>query len=231
MPSPLSRTLDALPDPIRYRVRNVVSLARWMTTSAAGGDVAYEDTFWSANEVGDWDGLASAILRYCPATSIVDVGCWDGRLLAAFQRQNPRLRLTGLDGSRPAVTRARERGLSVIHVDLAAPSSRERVDMRVALHGCDLAVCLETAEHLPPWRARELVRLLSAARMVVFSAAHPNQLGTLHMNEQPFEYWQRRFAEAGLTCPAEDVHLRQAIAGLDLPPWYAANLHLFTHTA
>jgi hypothetical protein len=66
--------------------------------------------------------------------------------------------------------------------------------------------------------------------MVVFSAAHPGQGGTLHMNERPFDYWRRRFAEHGFHPPRSDEGFREAVRALDLPWWYAANVHLFERT-
>jgi SAM-dependent methyltransferase len=222
----LSRTLDALPAAMRYRVRNGIALARWMTMRGDSAD-AYDAAFWATQDVGDWDGLAGVILQHCPVTSIIDVGCWDGRLLAALRRRNPALRLAGVDGSRPAVGRALQRGLAVKHVDLAAASNDPASEPGGDPY--ELAVCLETAEHLPPWRAGALVDFLARGHAVLFSAAHPNQLGTLHMNEQPFSYWERRFARAGLVCAPADAALRRDVAALDLPPWYAANVHLFVH--
>jgi len=63
----------------------------------------------------------------------------------------------------------------------------------------DLAYCFEVAEHLPPELGRKLVHFLaSCAPLVVFTAAHPGQGGTAHINEQPKEYWVKEFANSGM---------------------------------
>jgi hypothetical protein len=52
--------------------------------------------------------------------------------------------------------------------------------------------------------------------------------GALHVNDQPAEYWIRRFAERGFPLLAHDGGLRAAVAAPDLPPWSAANVHAFS---
>ena len=63
----------------------------------------------------------------------------------------------------------------------------------------DLAYCFEVAEHLPPELGERLVKYLAGlAPIVVFTAAHPGQGGTGHINEQPKSYWIERFEKAGM---------------------------------
>jgi SAM-dependent methyltransferase len=63
----------------------------------------------------------------------------------------------------------------------------------------DLAYCLEVAEHLPPELGEKLVQYVaSLAPLVVFTAAHPGQGGTAHINEQPKSYWIERFEKTGM---------------------------------
>ena len=63
----------------------------------------------------------------------------------------------------------------------------------------DLAYCFEVAEHLPPELGEKLVRFIAgAAPLAVFTAAHPGQGGTGHINEQPKSYWIERFETAGM---------------------------------
>lgn len=227
----LSASIDSLPPAVRYRVRNAIALARWVGRVAAGPTVAaagaYDDTFWDLHARADWAGMAALVLRHCRPSSIVDVGCGDGMFLAALRQQGPALRLLGLDSSPAALRRARVRGIDVADIDLAGWRTSRTTRLIERIRGFDLAVCLETAEHLPPWCAGALVTALAAAPAVLFSAAHPNQLGTLHMNEQPFEYWRRKFEAAGLGLVPNDAAVREEVAALNLPPWYAANVHLF----
>lgn len=77
----------------------------------------------------------------------------------------------------------------------------------------DLALCIEVAEHLPPDRADYLVDLLtSSADTVFFSAAHPGQGGTLHLNEQPREWWLEKFRARGFDLHPQAAWLREQIA-------------------
>jgi len=77
----------------------------------------------------------------------------------------------------------------------------------------DLSLCIEVAEHLPPDRADYLVRLLATCSdTVFFSAAHPGQGGTLHLNEQPPEYWLERFRSYGFDLHPDNARLRALIS-------------------
>src|SRR4051812_15034598 len=86
-----------------WRARNGVALVEWWWArrQAApdreqddkdnrGRDV-YDDAFWDFHGTGDWEGLGALILRYCPARSVVDVGCGQGILLEGFRRVDPSL--------------------------------------------------------------------------------------------------------------------------------------------
>jgi 2-polyprenyl-3-methyl-5-hydroxy-6-metoxy-1,4-benzoquinol methylase len=187
----LSTAINHVPPAVRYRMRNAIATARWVAIEAGHKlftrRESYNAAFWDAYGTGDWMGLAQTLLRYCPVQSIVDVGCGDGRLLEALGASRP-LHLSGLDGSRAALTRAEARGLPVSYSNLAVWNRPAVANLSRRIAGFDLAVSLETAEHLPFWCAGGFVRALAEAPAVIFSAAHPNQLGTLHMNEQPFSY-------------------------------------------
>ena len=89
------------------------------------GHDTYDDAFWDFHGEADWDGLATIILRYCPARSVVDVGCGQGAVLEGFRRVDPALALMGYDGSPTARKRALARGLSVDQLDVVALSNPE----------------------------------------------------------------------------------------------------------
>lgn len=217
--------MNTLPAGVRYRVRNCIALGRWMI-GATGAP--YDDTFWNLQAEADWPAFARCILDHAAGTSVIDVGCGEGRLLSAIRDARPGVRLRGVDGSGAGLRRAAERGLPVEAMDLAMWRQADANRLRGFVDGHDVAICLETAEHLPPWSAAHLARALSAAPVVVFSAAHPDQGGTLHMNEKPFEYWERLFAGQGLTRSRGDEAFRAAVAALRVPYWYAANIHVLT---
>lgn len=116
--------------------------------------------------------------------SVIDVGCGVGAWLDVAGDLGA-TRLFGIDGPSghsPGV---------FISADLAA-------NVPVVTPRFDLAICLEVAEHLPASIADDLVVALTAmSDVVLFSAAIPGQGGDGHINEQPHEYWDDRFVNAG----------------------------------
>jgi len=90
---------------------------------------------------------------------------------------------------------------------------------------CDLAVCLEVAEHLTEIHAPRLIGgLCMLAPIVLFSAAIPGQGGYGHVNEQWPGYWAGMFGECGYG--VSDA-LRWAIWNDErIEPWYRQNLLL-----
>jgi SAM-dependent methyltransferase len=217
-----------------WRVRNAIALAEWgwhRIRSRAAGHDAYDDGFWEWHGGADWSPFARLLLERFAPRSVVDIGCGHGLLLQALKAADPGLRLHGYDDSAAALARAAARSLSVDRLDLAALSARAAEHAARHISSFDLAVCLEVAEHLPPWKAGTLMRLVTAAPRVVFSAAHPNQGGRLHVNEQPARYWIDRFARRGFALSPGDEALRAAVAAMALPPWYAQNVHVFERTS
>lgn len=92
----------------------------------------------------------------------------------------------------------------------------------------DLVQSLEVAEHIPEANADIFVDTLTAhGDIILFSAATPNQGGEHHINEQPLEYWRRKFADRGYT-PFDWLrpHLRDAS---EVKPWYRYNTLLYAN--
>ncbi len=70
-----------------------------------------------------------------------------------------------------------------------------------------------TTVSLPPARADYLIDLLAGCSdMCFFSAAHPGQGGTLHLNEQPREYWLDKFRARGFDLHPKHEWLSAQIA-------------------
>lgn len=117
--------------------------------------------------------------------SVIDIGCGPGIYLVPFK---PEARVLGVDGA-PAAGKSLEPH-EFIHADL-------REDWHIDQH-FDLSLCIETGEHLPPDRADYLIDLLTTcSNACFFSAAQPGQGGTLHLNEQPREWWIEKFRAHG----------------------------------
>jgi SAM-dependent methyltransferase len=156
------------------------------------------------------------IMQIIAPHSVTDYGCGEGIWLAEFARHG--CEIQGIDNG---------------HGQLAIPADRfTSRDLATCdnplLPATDLAVCLETAEHLPPERADWLVDLLcETSQVVLFSAAIPGQGGHGHINEQWPDYWFDKF---DARCYAGTGWLRWLYwdrAPHDIEPWYAQNLFLY----
>jgi len=120
--------------------------------------------------------------------SVIDVGCSSGIYLVPFQEAG--LQYFGIDGANGIdIGRWCQPNFAV--VDLRQPWWQPNLQY-------DLALCIEVLEHIAPEYADQAVAnlCLCAPRLFV-SAAHPGQGGTSHLNEQPFQYWEEKFARQG----------------------------------
>lgn len=122
-------------------------------------------------------------------SSVVDLGCGRGTWLKAFEEAGVKS-LHGFDGGE-----IRQEDFCV------NPEFFTPLDLRQPLNSdvkADLAISMETAEHLPPERGESFVAdLVKIAPAVYFSAAVPRQGGVGHINEQPQSYWAKMFAKHG----------------------------------
>ncbi len=94
----------------------------------------------------------------------------------------------------------------------------------------DLVQTLEVAEHLPADRADLFIdNLMRHGDVILFSAAVPHQGGEHHVNEQPPEYWRRKFAARGYR-PFDFLRPRLAGHG-EVMPWYRFNSYIYANAA
>lgn len=92
----------------------------------------------------------------------------------------------------------------------------------------DLVQSLEVAEHLPEARAEDFVDTLVAhGNVILFSAAVRHQGGEYHLNEQPPEYWQRKFAARGYEC--FDWLRPLLVDHAAVKPWYRFNTLVYAN--
>jgi 3' terminal RNA ribose 2'-O-methyltransferase Hen1 len=119
------------------------------------------------------DLRVAAVLRELKAAGarrVLDLGCGDGRILAALLGDPQFEELVGVDASAAALDRAARR----LRTDEMAPRQRQRVRLLLGaltyadrrLHGYDAAVLTEVVEHVDPGR-------LGALEQAVFGAAAP----------------------------------------------------------
>lgn len=93
----------------------------------------------------------------------------------------------------------------------------------------DLCLCLEVGEHLLEELADIFVaRLVGTAPTILFSAALPGQGGHGHINCQPKEYWERKFAAHNyvLDTAATEQFRQFLLAGYHMG-WLVNNVQIF----
>lgn len=154
--------------------------------------------------------------RYCPV-SVLDIGCGMGAYLKCFVEWG----VTDVVG-----VEANDMGS-----DFLCPGKLVVHNLENELHlgrMFDLVLCLEVIEHLAPQFEDLLFQsiLRHGSRIIVFSAAQPNQPGIGHRNLKPISHWVRRFqAEGWLPDPFASLAFR-AVANL---LWFKRNPVVFTH--
>lgn len=149
--------------------------------------------------------------------SVVDVGCGTGIWLSEFERCGVTDSM-GIDGAH-----VRRDHLVVDSKQFTAHELNRGLRLPRTY---DLAISLETAEHLPPERADSFVGDLTLlSGVVVFSAAVPFQGGTHHLNEQWPEYWADMFARRKYV--AVDWLRPKIWKDPTVEPWYRQNTILY----
>lgn len=94
----------------------------------------------------------------------------------------------------------------------------------------DLVQSLEVAEHLPEHLSNRFVEsLVRHGDVILFSAAVVHQGGEHHVNEQPPEYWRKRFAQHGYD--AYDWLRPQLRSNGRVMPWYKFNSVIYANEA
>jgi SAM-dependent methyltransferase len=156
--------------------------------------------------------------KMLPCDVVLDVGCGDGRWLAAFAERGATV--CGVDG----VWTDTKKLCIACHCfeirDLTQPFTLNR--------RFDIALSLEVAEHLPDSAATSFVdTLMRHSDVVLFSAAIPHQGGLQHVNEQWQSYWARRFAQHGYQM--FDPFRGLLWADDEVHDWYKQNLLLYVN--
>lgn len=125
-------------------------------------------------------------------SSVLDIGCGDGRWLSAFKDNGARV-TRGVDG--PWTDQSR---LLIDQSDFTLHNLEKPLSMDCQF---DLAMSLEVAEHVAEEFADQFVKNMTThADLVLFGAAVPYQGGFRHVNEQWPSYWAEKFARNGFRC-------------------------------
>lgn len=183
-------------------------------------DPKYSSDFFAGQVEGSAQSarvIVPMVLSLTPVQSVVDVGCGVGAWAAEFLANGVQ-DVWGVDGDYVNRSDLRIPPERFMACDLTKPLQFDRV--------CDLAVCLEVAEHLPELRADSLVAdLCSLARCVLFSAAVPGQGGTHHINEQYISYWVELFQARGFE--GIDPIRPRVLGNNSVDWWYQQNTVMF----
>jgi len=90
----------------------------------------------------------------------------------------------------------------------------------------DLVISLEVAEHIREDCADIFINnLINHGDRILFSAATPGQGGENHINEQPHEYWHKKFEDRGYKC--FDIIRPLLKDKKEVPFWYRNNIFLY----
>lgn len=164
--------------------------------------------------------LASSLLSVIkPFSSVVDVGCGYGFLIAALSSLVPGLRIAGIDGPWVDMRHLKFSPDFYYQRDLQCQSAH--IDLNI-----DLVICLEVVEKLTQDRGDLFCReLCSYNSPILFSAAVPGQGGQGHQNEQFSSYWAGVFRDNGFVC----IDALHGLIWADrrLPVWLRQNPVLF----
>ena len=148
-------------------------------------------------------------LHRCGATSVVDVGCGEGDLIAALCRDEQFARILGVDVSARELDRAKR---NLDHIPMAT-SRRERIALFQSsalyfdhrLNGADAIVLMEVIEHVDPERHGALEQVIfgtNKPRNVVvttpnreYNALFPNLAdGSMRHDDHRLEWSREEFA-------------------------------------
>jgi hypothetical protein len=144
--------------------------------------------------------VLTPVFKAFPHLDVVDFGCGMGHWLKSSKKLGA-MTVRGYDGDWVPRDKLVIDPEEFVATDLSDPKSEAydpAVSSFVSPQVFSIALCMETAEHLPPNIGPILVKALARrAPVVVFSAAAPGQGGTAHINEQPLEYWEGLFAKHG----------------------------------
>lgn len=134
-----------------------------------GGNLFHGDT--QSITPGLWQML---IDRFAPR-SVLDIGAGEGHAASFFHRRG--IVVHGIDGLMRNVLSSR------------FPIALHDLKNGPYIYPCDLAYCVEVAEHISEEFVTNLIETLCNAPVIVMTHGLPGQKGHHHVNNQPSEYW------------------------------------------
>jgi SAM-dependent methyltransferase len=119
--------------------------------------------------------------------SVLDIGCGSGSNLAWFAEYG--FDVLGVEGHPFGVATSKVPGKVICHDFTKGPWAPDR--------HFDLCLCTEFAEHVEAAFEENWMAAVDKCRYLLFSHGLPGDGGYHHVNEQPSEYWVRRFSSRG----------------------------------
>jgi SAM-dependent methyltransferase len=158
------------------------------------------------------------VLSALDVGSVLDIGCAGGGWLSEW-KQAGIADVFGVDGAYVDVADLEIEAERFKAADLSRPFDLGRT--------FDLVESFEVAEHIDEAASGIFVSNLvkHAGRFILFSAAVPGQGGEYHVNEQPYDFWRKRFAENGFS--VYDFVRPRIAADSKISFWYRYNIILF----
>ncbi|GAB3313424.1 hypothetical protein GCM10027355_05740 [Haloplanus salinarum] len=187
-----------------------------------GPNFIYSENYYSKRKKDPWrtdaENISRAIRQYFAPDCVIDFGCAIGAHLELFYENG--INIKGIEGNSDAFDHA-----VVPEEYLEQHDLRDRYDTEKEY---DLVLCFELAEHLPERYADTLVDTLAdAGKTIVMTAATPGQGGTHHVNEQPREYWYKKFESRGFEYDPDAVENLRDMIEVDRSTWVYENLMVF----
>lgn len=155
------------------------------------------------------DTVASVLIEK-GASSVLDLGCGEGKLLKRLIKERSFRRLVGVDPSVASLERASKK----LHLGDASDAMRERLQLQMGSltyadrrwHGFDAATLVEVIEHIDPPRLQSLALSLfgdAAPRLVIittpnieYNALFDNmESGKLRHSDHRFEWTRQEFQD------------------------------------
>jgi SAM-dependent methyltransferase len=182
----------------------------------------YSDDFYNyinKGSIRSAEVVSELLLGEIEINSILDVGCGQGAWLKVWQRAGVDS-ILGTDGEYIDTTR--------LLIDEADFSPRDLSQGFNFNRSFDLVQSLEVAEHIEEENAEAFISsIVKHGDIVLFSAATPGQGGENHVNEQPPEYWQKKFGAFGYR--AFDFLRPRLAKNARVMPWYRYNSILYVN--
>jgi hypothetical protein len=165
------------------------------------------------------EAVVPLVMDWVTPASVIDLGCGIGEWLAVFNKAGVQ-QIRGVDGN------------WVPQDELVIPqhafTEQDLTISYISERRYDLAMSLETAEHLPPESGQSLVRSLTdLAPIVLFSAAIPDQAGINHINCQWPSYWANLFTQRSYVFI--DALRFRIWEDSRVAWWYRQNLMIYVH--